>query len=85
MDNWKDIAQCFLDANFSISVVPDTVTDCFKTFTYKRTKNKKELNVEVFEFISSLFEKYLKILLIKSNYETDKIIHNLIDYKKKYY
>ena len=50
---WKDIAQCFLEADCSLSVIADAAEGCYKAFNNKNIINRSTLEVEVFEFISS--------------------------------
>ena len=78
MSNWKDIAQCYLDADCSLIIVADAIEGCFKTFYNERIKNIAALEVEVFEFISSLLVKYIEVI----DYYDCSILHRLMSHPK---
>ena len=78
-NDWKDIAQCFLEADSSLSVVGNAIEGCLKTFTNKRIKNYSKLEDEVFEFISTLLIKFLKVAAFINEYG-QSILHQLMSY-----
>ena len=83
-EDWKEIANTFLEANDSLPVVTDAITGCFSYFNEDRMRDinslvhHEECLSEVYEYILKLLKKHPEVAFIIDSYD-QTLLHTLME------